>query len=156
MNLRFRGNDFIVFFSDLKNNDFKNKCDLEKYFRNLFLKIKRKYNIDFSGSYNITVYIDEICGTILDVVRDETEYFDYDDIVDMKISVINDRFIYKVIGDIGYLNDYTLYLYDNNLYVCPKKSDSVIQAELFENCDVLFGDCASSVLSHGLVIDNFI
>ena len=154
MNLKFRGNDFIVFFNKLEssNINFKNSRDLELYFKKFFLKIKKLYDIDVSGSYDITVYVDDDFGILLDVIKEDSSF--YDDTVDMKIIVSSyNKFVYKINRDIPF--DCNYYLYHDCLYARPKNPiDFIKQGILFENCEIVYGEEANDIIYNGFIVDN--
>ena len=93
-------NNIIVFLNKIKIKDklLLSSSYLENYFRNLFLTLKDKYQINISGYCNVTLYQDNIYGVIVDIKKEFTDYFDYfDNQVDMKIDVAkNSIFLYKV------------------------------------------------------------
>ena len=53
------------------------KINLDKYFEELLIKIKNKYNIKLNGYYTIVVHIDKIYGSIIEIVEDNFDCYDY-------------------------------------------------------------------------------
>ncbi len=151
-------NNIIVFLNKIKIKDklLLSSSYLENYFRNLFLILKEKYQINISGYCNVTLYQDNIYGVIVDIKREFTDYFDYfDNQVDMKIDIAkNTVFLYKV-NALSNLceKDYSLfsiYLYNDNIYLKPKKSISQLTlGSLIENCTIVYGDLCNKVLKYG-------
>ena len=84
MKIEFRDNNLVVFLNKkiIEGVNFFDNSELENYFKGLFLKIDSDYGIDMEGSYNISVFIDEFFGAILEVVKDNPED---------KILIINKR-----------------------------------------------------------------
>ena len=68
-----------VFLNDIPKIDFKNMDELETYFRNLFLKLKKIFHITFTGLYNIDIYLDQYCGVVIELKKEDLEYIDYYD-----------------------------------------------------------------------------
>ena len=150
MNLKFRGNDLIVFLNkeEINKINFDSKFELEKYFRELFIKIKKIYNVNFKGSYNINIYIDKKVGIILEVFDEEVEYFEYDDIIDMNLKQILDEFIFKI-DNISVLNDkFDIYLYDNDIYVVPFNLNYIDIGILFENSTLIYGEQRRKIMNN--------
>lgn len=117
-------NDFVVLIykDNINKIDFNDKNELERYFEELFFKIKKRYDLEVSGFYKINIYIDEIYGVIITVCKDENEYFDYINSVDMQISKpINISFLYKIkdlfLIDKNIYNKIHIYYYRNNYYI---------------------------------------
>ena len=151
-------NNIIVFLNKIKIKDklLLSSSYLENYFRNLFLILKEKYQINISGYCNVTLYQDNIYGVIVDIKKEFTDYFDYfDNQVDMKIDIAkNTVFLYKV-NSLSNLceKDYSLfsiYLYNDNIYLKPNKSISQLTlGSLIENCTIVYGDLCNKVLKYG-------
>jgi len=112
------------------NNYYIYECDflslefLEKYMNDLFIKIKKMYDIEFNGFYNIDVYLDDNYGAIINIKKENIEYYDYlSDQIDTQVSVHSKtNFLYEIkdyfeIKDYLSNCDYSLYKYNNELYV---------------------------------------
>ena len=97
MKLIVDNNKFIVFLNKDENIDFDNKTKMEKYFKDLFSKIKNKYNVDISGYYNIDIYIDKYYGSIIEIEDEQLDYYTYFNQIDMEINVLkNSLFLYEI------------------------------------------------------------
>lgn len=158
MKVEFRDNNFIVFLHKkfIVDIDFFNKSVLEKYFRNLFMKFKDYYNIDVSGSYEITVYVDDVYGAILYIVKEDLDYFDYyDNQVDMTIIISkHKKFLYKLkcpIDDVIF-SKCDIYLYNESFYILPNDVDYVLLGSLLECSELVYGDDASEIICHGKLV----
>lgn len=104
----------------LKELNFDVKQDLENYFKQLFLKLKRYYNIIISGYYNIDVYIDNNYGLVMNLTKEDIEYYDYfDNQIDMRISIKNCRFLYAIDDPLclKWLNNSDIYVYKDKFYL---------------------------------------
>lgn len=104
----------------LKKIDFNLDGNYEKEFKRLFIKIKDIYNINMSGYYEVTVYINDIYGMIIDLQKDNDEYVKiFGDTVDMKITFKFDSPIYYELDE--YINfnieNYNLYFYNDKFYL---------------------------------------
>ncbi len=95
---------FILFFNDL------NDINLDNYeeFKKIFLKLKKYYNLNISGFYNVIVYTDKYSRKILKIDKDNDLDLFYKQ-VDMNIVIKNENFLYKI-------NDYFFINNLNNLF----------------------------------------
>ena len=120
-------NFFIIYLKKVIINsvDFNRREELEDYFKSLFVKLKRIYNVDIKGYYNIKVFIDKYYGVVLEIKKEDVEYYSYfDNSVDMRISCINEPFYYELSDLYGIekiLNKLNIYKSDNRLLVSIKE-----------------------------------
>ncbi len=139
MKIDFDDNNLIVFLNNkrVEGVDFFDSMQVENYFRNLFLKLN-DYGYELSGSYSISVFIDEKCGVILEISENDIEYFDCYD-VDMDITISKYKnFIYKLNHFINKI-DGNIYCYDGNFYFDPDYNDFISYGLLIENCEIVYG-----------------
>ena len=141
----------------IRDLNFDIKNDLESYFKNLFLKLKRYYDINISGYYNIEVYIDDNYGLIMKLNKEEIEYYDYfDNQIDMRISIKNNKFLYSIM-DPFIMNDILhhsidVYLYKDRYYIDLMDSvDEKIMMKVIEFSDILFDDEVDIVRNSKLI-----
>lgn len=115
-----------------------NGC-LEKYLKRMFRILKEKYNIIINGFYDITIYVDKYYGILFHLEKEDMDYYDYfKNQVDMKITIIDTEFIYKV-EDIpkSIFNKVRIFIKNNNIYL--KIIDDLTDAEmmdLLENSEI--------------------
>lgn len=156
-----RDNNLIVFLNkrNIRDVDFFNKSELERYFRDLFLDLKDIYDLDLSGSYDINVYIDDCYGVVLEIISIDYTYFDYCDVVDMNIVISKYRnFLYKSDRFIKNI-DSIIYSYNGSFYYELNNIDFLKLGLLVENSDIIYGEDVDFVkkngkkLSNSLVID---
>lgn len=150
--------NIIVFLNKfyIQNIDFNNRENIEKNFRNIFLKLKHVYGLDIKGYYNIDIYMDEVYGAVLEIEHEDIEYFDYfDNKVDMRVNVISDYpFLYKINDilriDKEILKKVVIYLFRNQYYL--KLEDEFNNFELgniLENSELIYGDITRDILKIG-------
>ncbi len=149
--------NIIVFLNkfNIKNIDFDSKENIEKNFRNIFLRLKHIYNLNIKGYYNINIYTDKFYGAVLEIEHEDIEYFDYfDNKVDMRVNVVSDsKFLYKI-KDIFCLDKTLLnniYLFKNDYYIELKRKISDYELGLIlENSDLIYGDIVNDILKLGI------
>ena len=111
--------DIYVSKSKIEDLDLANKNILEDYLKNLFKKLKSKYSIDIVGFYDVNIYIDKYYGVVIHMEKEKLEYYSYyKNEVDMKISIIDNKFLYQI-NDIPHnlLNKIKIHIIDNNMYL---------------------------------------
>lgn len=106
--------------------DFKDREILEEYFKMLFLKLKDYYQFVVQGYYIIDIYLDAYYGAIIEIAKEELEYFEYDDNqVDMRICIHQTPILYELEEYISLdQNVYDMIWYHNKWYVKLKQKVS--------------------------------
>lgn len=154
MKLESKENILIIYLKKqlIDTIDFTKKNELEKYFKELFLKLKEYYNIKINGYYNINVYIDEFYGVVLELQKEELDYYEYfDNQVDMHILTEEVQFLY-LIEDyfiINELNISKLYYYKDKYYILPNINTDYNY--LLENSEVVYKN-TKEIIKFGRVI----
>lgn len=134
-------NELIIYlYNSIYKLDYKNELKLEEMLRNLFVKLKKYYDVKIEGYYDVNVYIDKMYGMVLHLKKQDFEYYDlYDNQVDMKIVINENRFLYLVDDYNINLNKYKVYKLMNNIYLLPKKKLSNYEMiKLIENSKIIF------------------
>lgn len=146
------GDDIVSLYINkvyFQNFDFSDKSFLESYLKNILKVLGNRYNLDFDGFYNVNIYADANYGVIIDVVREELEYFDYfTNKIQMNIKVIEASFLYELLDfpniDIRMLDVYKI---SDKIYVKIKKQMDVFAVgKLFEMSKVIYGNEAKEIL----------
>lgn len=144
----------ILFLSDMDFSLEEDILELENKFRDIFLRLKRLYNIDIEGYYKIDIFVDKFIGVVVDIEREDFDYFEYsDNQIDMHISIHNDETILLEIDDQYILPDKFLdkvlyYNYDNKFYINIVEPLSVSErAEMIEiSNSILYGSVAKYII----------
>lgn len=153
----------IVFLNNiyLKKNGFSLKNNLEKYFKNLFLKLNEFYNIEIKGFYDVTIYQDNLFGIILKLKKEDLDFYSYyDDHIDMKIKIMKkEKFIFKLnkfgMIDNNILKDCKLYVLKKDFYIVPKRTISNINfSYILENSDILYGEDSLKIITKARLINS--
>ena len=130
---------FILFFNKL--NDIDLNDNYEEEFKNIFLRLKKYYNIDIYGFYNVIVYINNYYGIILKIEKDKDLDIFYKQ-VDMHIIIEKDYTILYKIKDyffIENLENYNIYYYNDYFYLEIKKYlKNKEMFNLIENSEIIF------------------
>jgi len=126
----------------LDDVNFKDKDIMEKYLKNLFKKIKEKYDITIEGFYDIDIYIDKYYGVILHLEKEDLDYYEcFRNQVDMRITLQNINFLYLV-EDIpkDILNKVKIEVKNNNIYLkIIKPLNNLEMMKLLENSKIVYG-----------------
>jgi hypothetical protein len=122
------------------NIDFKDSNDLEKYFEDLFKKLKSKIDI-VGGFYLVHVFIDKYYGVVVEIKNEDFDY--YYDQIDMQLLLKEVDFLYKI-------DDYlilpksinkkiSIYHYKNNYYLkIEEELNSKEMLELMEYSEIIY------------------
>lgn len=137
----------------IKDLDFNNMNSLEAYFKDLFIRLKEIYGIKINGFYYVYVYIDDLYGVILEIEKDDIDFFEYDENdVDMHIVLENTSFLYEV-EDIFEVKDLVkfidIYMYKNSLFASIK--DGINRESfmnLIETSNIIYKD-TREILKYG-------
>lgn len=133
--------DIYIKKENIKNINFNNKEDIEKYLKKLFKLLKNKYDITIEGFYNITIYKDKNYGMVLHLEKEEIEYYNYfKNQVDMRLSTVDTNFLYKV-NDIplSILPKIEIINKNNNIFVKLKnKLTKLEMMNLIENSVITY------------------
>lgn len=137
--------------SYLKNIDLNDT----KTIKNIIKKINKKYDIDLCGYMEIKIYIDNNYGVIINIKKEELEYFDYfNDEIEMNIEIINDSFLYKIeIYDKDLINNNKIYKYKDNLYINIDKADSINLGKIIETSEIIYGEKAKKIIEKNNIIE---
>lgn len=151
----FQDEKIIVFLKGLATNNFdlKDEDKLEQYFKDLFLSLKKRYDLEMNGYYNIDVYPDRYYGMILEIQNMDVDYYRYFSTVDMKINVLKDSsFLYEI--DYECLDKIDLskcicYQQDDKLYLELNQDISDITlGHILEYAHIIYGDKVKDVLKY--------
>lgn len=148
-------NNFIVFLNKYayKDIDFTSKRDLEVRLKDLFQKLNNYYNVKVYGYYNVSIFIDNNYGAILEMEKEDIDYMDYqDDQIDMRIIVINNTFLYLLddilINDI----DGTIYKYRDKFYLRLNHDiNSIEMGRLLENSSIIYNK-TNDIIKYGTML----
>ncbi len=125
----------------IKDIDFKDKENLENYLKKIFRILKDKYDIKIEGYYEIDAYIDNNYGVILNLNREDFDYYDYfKNQVDMKISIIDNEFLYEV-EDIpkSLLNKVNVIIEGDKIYLkINKELEDIEMMKLLESSKIIY------------------
>ena len=130
----------IYLYNNVDKINFKDESSIQVFLKNLFVKLNDYYDIKIEGYYDVLVYIDSLYGIILDLNKDDFDYYDYYcNKVDMKITIKSVKFLYLVDYYNYDLNRYDVYKLFNNIYLLPKKKlNNVELAYLVENSKIIY------------------
>ena len=151
--------NMIIFLNKIYLNqiDFEDKEKLEIYFRKLLKTLKEFYKININGYYEINVYVDNNYGVILELKKEEIEYFSYyEDEVDMQLIVHNTVFLYEI-EDYFWIekelkNKILLYKYNKKIYmVINHNIDDILLGKIIENSNLKYKDNQKIIKEKNLI-----
>ena len=141
--------NIIVFLNKYitKDLDYNDSKVLEVELKNIFDKLNLYHGIKIKGYYDVHIYIDNNYGVIIELIKDDIDYVDYDEVIDMKISINNIKLLYKI-EDIFKFNKLgKIYLYKNELYLEPSNMD----ISLFEHSEIIYKNI-NNIIKYGRIL----
>ena len=163
MKVRNNDDEITIYLNDYyaEKFDFSSIDLLEDTLNDLFIKLKKIYNIKLNGYYNIDIYVDNNYGAIIYMKKEEIEYYDYfKDQIDTQIIIHSDsNFLYRI-ADFCEIKDYlkvnySLYKYNNELYIrLNDKLDKINFINMLEYCTEICYDIEKIVKSNNLLFCN--
>ena len=148
MKIEKNDNNLIVFLNKKISPkiDLNNKIELEKNFQKLFKKLNDIYDLKLNGSYEMDIYLNKEYGMILELQKEEIEYFDYYDTIDMHLNLSKyDEILYKT-NDIIQNN---MYIYNGEIYIEPQDTDFKTLGIIIENSEIIYGKKAHIIKKKG-------
>lgn len=150
----------VIFFPTFSFDvDFSCKDTLEDYFKQLFLKLEARYDVEMKGFYQIKVYQDSYYGSIFDIEAEEVPYLDFlDHQVEMSIQVLKmSKFLYQIDDflDVAELKDFcNCYYYQHHFYVeIINKMPDFMYWKLLEYSKLIYGKKVSNIIHFGNLLD---
>ncbi len=113
----------ILFLSDMDFSLEEDIDELENSFRNIFIRLRDLYDIDIQGYFKVDIYKDKYIGVVVDIKKEDMEYFDYlDGQIDMHISIHNDEVILFEVNDLysfykNLIDKISYYIYHDKFYI---------------------------------------
>ena len=131
--------DIMIVYYFEKQIDFQDKEKIEDLLKEIFLKIKNKYQINFDGYYQILLYVDPFYGSVFEVKHEDFEYF-FDQTIDMHITVNKpESFLYQVDSKPNLKG--ILYESMGNLYFeLKEKPDFIDFGNLIEKANLIYDE----------------
>ncbi len=143
MKIIFDNGHLTIFLNNLylKDINLNKKEVIEKFLNELTNKLKFYYDITLKGFINVWLYLDKNYGLVIKIEKEELEYFDYSEALDMNIKVKEVSFLYelKEVLNKTFLNKFIIYKYRDNFYLKPKqKLSDIDMGILLENTKIIY------------------
>lgn len=149
-------NDKMIVFLNKKEIDkitFSDKENLEEYFKTVFNKINKNYDIDINGYYNIDIYLDDNYGAILEIENEDLDYYNYFNQIDMKLNISKKTsFLYEIkyeFIDSMILKNSICYKYLDKLYLKIEQLEETDYLKLIEFSNIIYGSEKDNIIKYG-------
>ncbi len=157
MKINIVNNDIIIYLNKYyyKIFDIDNIYELEEYLSKILFRIKRDFKIDVNSYFKMEIIYDKIYGFILIMKKQNAEYFEMLNGLELDFSTI------KMIPNLYELSDYfmvdkniiansNIYVYDGKLYLKLKKNINDFQMGLLlEVSNIIFGEKSENIIKNG-------
>ena len=154
-------NSVTLFFSDMEVSFENNMEELEENLRTIFLHLKNVYNLDMQGYYIVDIYKDVNYGVVVEIEKEELDYFEYfDNQVDMRISIHTDSIILYKFTDIFsipniLLPNLDIYVHHNIVYGRVNQALSPAQSSFLMEYhhSIVYGDSTKNIVQKNNLIN---
>ena len=114
----------------------KDKENLTKEIKDIFIKLIKYYKFNFSGIYEVNIFENNKYGTILEIIKKDELLFSRD-IIDIKVKIKKYSHLYLKTKDYFVFKDYKdIYYQDNNYYIDIKSIDNYLK--VIESCELIY------------------
>ena len=148
MKINFTNSTYILYLlnSYIKDVDFNNKDEIEKYLKEIFTIIGDRYNTLITGFFEINIYLNDSFGVIIEIEKDNLDYYDlFTNKIEMQVSIIENANLFLEIDDILNNDIYLKYhLYkDNGKYYI--NVDHINEISIYEEGKLIYGNIADKI-----------
>ena len=112
--------------------------NINDYIKELILRLKKKYKINIFGFYEINIYINDKVGMIIDIIKDDEDYF-YD-LLDLKIKVYENSPVYLKFNDYFLNDEFKFKILDNYYYIDVENISKEKFLSMIEFCNLVYGE----------------
>ena len=123
-----------------KKEDTRN---INNYIKSLIKKLKTKYKLNILGFYQINIYKNNKIGMVIDIIKDDEDYF-YD-LLDLKIKFYEDSRMFLKFHDYFFNNKKDIFILDNDYYI---EVNDLSEKDIFymiEFCSIIYGKEAEEI-----------
>jgi len=146
-----------------KKIDVNNLSEFEEYFSRILLRLKKKYQLEISGYYDLKILYDEFYGFAITINRHDFEYPDFlDRQVDFDLTINKTNFFMYEISDpfeIDHklLKNIMIYIYNKKLYLkLISDIGSLEMGRLLEFSNLISGEEVDQIINKGKIIFNWV
>lgn len=149
----------IFLFKDFWNINFTDRDDLELYFKKIILSIEENHGVLFDGFLDITIYMDEQYGSVIEIEKDNLEY-PYTSLgeTEMNIHLVKNSFIlYQVqdpfILDPEILKQQEIYYYRSQFYLKIQEALELADfLKVLEQGKIIYGNTTNNIVHYGQLV----
>ena len=120
--------------------------DIKQLLYDVLNNLIENYNIDIRNNYDINIYINDLYGIVVELVKINSD--SHDDFNSIGLNIVDEKlFLYEIDDPLDYI-DNEIYYYDDKFYLNIKNID----INLFENVKIIYDDYVYKVLGRGVKI----
>ena len=137
-----------------KKIDFYSKESLQKYIKKLFVQLQNNYNLEFNGYYNVTLYIDKNYGVIIEIEKEELEYFEYfKNSIEINTKIIEDSFLYETNSIIKDNNLLTYVLKEHIYFKIKNQIEDINMGKILEKTEkIIYGRERKNIIKKARIV----
>lgn len=120
--------------------------DIKQLLYDVLNNLIENYNIDIRNNYDINIYINDLYGIVVELIKINSD--SHDDFNSIGLNIVDEKlFLYEIDDPLDYI-DNEIYYYDDKFYLNIKNID----INLFENVKIIYDDYVYKVLGRGVKI----
>ncbi len=120
--------------------------DIKQLLYDVLNNLIENYNIDIRNNYDINIYINDLYGIVVELVKINSD--SHDDFNSIGLNIVDEKlFLYEIDDPLDYIGN-EIYYYDDKFYLNIKNID----INLFENVKIIYDDYVYKVLGRGVKI----
>lgn len=120
--------------------------DIKQLLYDVLNNLIENYNVDIRNNYDINIYINDLYGIVVELVKINSD--SHDDFNSIGLNIVDEKlFLYEIDDPLDYIGN-EIYYYDDKFYLNIKNID----INLFENVKIIYDDYVYKVLGRGVKI----
>ncbi len=142
----------------IKEIDISNLDRLEDYLSKVLVRLKKGYQLEILGYYELKILYDQFYGIALVLKKHDFEDELFESQIDLDLNINKNNFFLYQIDDLesienGLKKNFIIYLYNQKLYLkLTSEIHSLQMAKLLEFCNIVSGDKVKKIVSKGKII----
>ena len=142
----------------IKEIDISNLDRLEDYLSKVLVRLKKGYQLEILGYYELKILYDQFYGIALVLKKHDFEDELFESQIDLDLNINKNNFFLYQIDDLESIENeikknFIIYLYNQKLYLkLTSEIHSLQMVKLLEFCNIVSGDKVKKIVSKGKII----
>jgi len=157
MKFEFINKDIIVYIPrDIINFNLLIKEEIERFVKDIILRLKKKHNKKISGFYKVEVYQNDTYGLIFDIKK-QNDLDLFPDLIDLKLIILYESEMFLELDDYFLLDKYSkVYEYNKKYYIDISLLEEKEILRLLEFSKIIYGEKKKQLENFLILLRNMI